>query len=409
MYQRLFIGFALVASLLTSTANARAAEPGTFDLTYERALELARQQSPELVAARARVREAEIQVDAAGVWRFNPRISTAVGPRRGPDGNSVDWSVGVMQQVELGGQRGDRVDVAEAGVTAGLARSEDEQRRLLRGVSLAFIAALYWEERVAVAEENLGIAQGIARVARRRHEAGDVGGLEESVSALAVLRAQSQLDQGRASLEEAEGQLKALLGLDSATELSCTGELLGLGIPEVGLSELSERPDLRALQADIVQAEAQAELGRAERAPGLRFGAVYSREESANIVQGTLALTLPVFSRGQGTRAIAQAREERLRLELKASESSAMVRADSAATRAEQLEAAALRFEREGLEALSRAEGLATANYEAGAIPLGELLALRRELVQTKLDHVDLLLRAAVARAELAASTGALK
>ena len=85
------------------------------------------------------------------------------------------------------------------------------------------------------------------------------------------------------------------------------------------------------------------------------------------------------------------------------------VESATAGARASRLRAAARRFEEGGLEILARAQRLATASYEAGAIPLGELLAVRRELVHAKLEYASLLLEAATAAAELAASTGALK
>ena len=85
------------------------------------------------------------------------------------------------------------------------------------------------------------------------------------------------------------------------------------------------------------------------------------------------------------------------------------IETNTAQATAERLSNAARRFENEGLEPLERSERLATASYEAGAIPLGELLAVRRELVQAKVDYADLLLGAATARADLAASSGAFR
>lgn len=314
-----------------------------------------------------------------------------------------------QQWLEVGGQRGERLAAARAGADAGIARSEDAQRLLLRDVSFAFISALYWERRIALAEENLRIAEAVARVASRRHEVGEVGGLEQSVSALAVARARTDLDRARASLTQAEGRLKALLGLEAHTDLACLGDLRQLGIPDMAGADVSDRPDMRALQSDIRQAEAEADLGRAGRVPDLALGAGYAREEFDDIVQGTLTIALPVFDHGQGTTAVAQARRERLRVELDATRSMAGVEASTAQMTTERLTTAARRFEQEGLAMLERSERLATATYEAGAIPLAELLAVRRELVQAKLDYVDLLLGAANARAELAASTGALR
>lgn len=409
MFRRRLIGLLLGASLWTSSAAAQEQPQPIVEITYERALALARQQAPALAAARARAREAESQVEAASVWRFNPQVSAAAGPRFRSEGTLPQWSVSAQQWLEVGGQRGDRIDAAEAGAAAGAARSEDAQRLLLRDVSLVFISALYWERRIQLAEENLRIAESIARVATRRHEVGDVGGLERSVSTLAVVRARTAAEQARASQTQAEGRLKALLGIPASSDLACRGDLRQLGIPELAPADLRDRPDLRALRADISQAEAEASLGRASRVPNIALGAGYSSEESDDIVQGTLTIALPVFDHGQGTTRVSEARGERLRAEHEATRSMAAVEADTAQTTAERLSAAARRFEQEGLETLERSERLATASYEAGAVPLGELLAVRRELVQAKLDYADLLLGAATARAEQAASTGALR
>ncbi|MCP4678221.1 MAG: TolC family protein [Deltaproteobacteria bacterium] len=409
MYRRRLIRLLFGASLWTLSAAAQEQRAPIIEITYDRALALAREQAPDLRAAQARAREAESQVDAASIWRFNPELSGSVGPRFHSDGTTVDWSVGVQQWLEVGGQRGDRVEAARAGAVASVARSEDSRRLVLRDVSLAFITALYWERRVVLAEENLRIAEDIARIATKRHEVGDVGGLEQSISALAVVRARSNADRSRASLTQAEGRLKALLGIEASADLVCRGDLRQLGIPGAAQPDLGDRPDLQALRADIRQAEAEAELGRAGRVPNLALGADYSREESADIVLGILTIELPLFDRGQGTTTVAKARRDRIRSELDATKSAAAVEVNTAQVTVQRLRTAARRFEREGLETLELSEGLATASYEAGAIPLGELLAVRRELVQAKLEYANLLLGAATAYVELAASTGALR
>lgn len=128
-------------------------------------------------------------------------------------------------------------------------------------------------------------------------------------------------------------------------------------------------------------------------------------EEQAQPIR-SLAVALPVFNHDRGTTAVAEARRERLGVELDATRGTANVEASTAQMATERLSTAARRFEQAGLATLERSERLAT--YEAGSIPLGELLAVRRERVQAKLDYSDLLLGAANARAELAASTGAL-
>lgn len=403
------IGLLLGVSLWTSSARAQEPKPPVTEITYEQALALARREAPTLQAARARVGEARSEVHAASVRPFNPQLFTSAGPRFEPGTTMPQASVGVLQWLELGGQRGDRIEAARAGVDAGTARSDNAQRLLVRDVSLAFASALYWERRVALARQNLDIAQDIARIAARRHDVGDAGGLEESAAAVSLLRARSDVDRTNAALTRAEGRLAALLGLEVPGELACRGDLRRIGELDAVAPDLDDRPDLRALRAEIRQAKAEAERGRGERVPDVAVGAVYSREESADIVQGTLRIALPVLDRGQGVTAVARARARRVRSELDAAVVTANLEADTAQSVAGQLGAAAREFEDDGLRTLQRAERLATASYEAGAIPLGELLIVRRELVQAQLDYAELLLGAATARIELAASTGALQ
>lgn len=402
------IGLLLAAAPWIPSAGAEERGSPVLEITYDDALALARERAPALTAARARIGEAESELEAASVWPFNPEVAASAGPRDAPDGTITDWWVGVEQRFELGGRRDLRRRAARAGITAASARTDDARRRLVRDVSLAFVSALYWGRRVSLAEENVRLAEGVARIAKRRHEVGDVGGLDESVSALAELRARSDVDRSEAALTAALSRLKSLLGIEAATEITCRGDLRELGIPDAS-PNLDDRPDLRALRAEIDRSAAEADLGRRKRIPEIAVGAGVGREESTDVAEASLTIALPIFDRGQGDTAIAEARRERLRLELDAAESAASVEARSAREIARRLTAAALRFERRGPSTLDRAERLARGSYEAGAIPLGELLAVRRELMQARLDYVELLYGAAKARVELSSTTGALR
>jgi len=325
MYRRWLFGLLIGASPWAPSTAAPPQGAPIIELTHEGALARAREQSPTLATARARAREAERRVDAASVWRFNPQLSAALGPRFSADDTTVDWSLGAQQWLEAPGQRDDRVAAARAGAAAGAARSEDTQRLVVRDVSLAFISALYWGRRLVLAQENLRIAEAVARIATRRHEVGDAGRLEQSVAALAVLRAQGDAERGQAALTRAKGHLKMLLGIDAEAAVSCLGDLRQLGVSDGDGGDVDDRPDLHALRADIRRAEAEAELGRARRVPSFAVGAAYAREESDDVVKGTFAIALPVFDHGQGATAIAEARRARAQAELDAARSAAAV------------------------------------------------------------------------------------
>lgn len=183
------------------------------------------------------------------------------------------------------------------------------------GLEWDTISALYWQQRVQLARENLGIAKAVERIATKRHELGGASGLDKSIASLAVLRARSAVDRAEVTLDDAKGRLRALLGLPAATQLDLHGELRALGTQVEAVKITRERPELSALAAEMRRADMQAELGRFERIPNFAVGISYTREEFDHVVLGGLSFTLPVFNRGQESIAIAQAKHNLLRRE----------------------------------------------------------------------------------------------
>ncbi|MEL7372526.1 MAG: TolC family protein, partial [Myxococcota bacterium] len=228
MIWRRSIGLLLVASLRTSSARAQEQRTPTLEMTYEHALARAREQAPAVAAATARAKEADSRVDVASVWRFNPQLFGAAGPRFQSDGTTIQAFVTAQQWFEAGGQRGDRIRAAQAEATAERARAQDARRLILLEVSIAFASTLYWTKRIELARASTRIAEDIFRIAERRHDIGDIGGLEHAVAALAVTRARSRVDRTRASRARAAGKLKALLGITTEHDIACRGDLHAL-------------------------------------------------------------------------------------------------------------------------------------------------------------------------------------
>ncbi len=406
MLRRSLVGLLLCVPMTPSLVLAQQVEQAAHKVTFEQALTIARQRSPAIVTARARVEEAGGQLRAASVWPLNPALAATAKPRRDVADPADDWSVGVTQWFELGGQRGDRRAGAQAGIAAAIARGEDTERLVLREVAGAFVEVLYWQRRMTLAEENLRIVSQVAQVAKQRHEAGDTGGLDESVAALSLARTRAEEARTRAALDQAAGRLKILLDFDAPARLSVQGDLRQLA--QFGVTappDIDSRPDVRALAAEVRQAGSAVDLGRAARVPNVGVGVHYVREGGIDAVEGSLSVAVPVFDRGQGSTAIARARRGRLNTELEGIRRRVAVEVDVASATYRRLSLAARRFEETGLAPLDYAGRLATASYEAGAIPLVELLTIHRELVEAKLDYAKLLLEAATAQVELKAST----
>ncbi len=411
---------ALMEAVLMAAAGFLPAAPVEETvLTMEEALRLARERAPAVLIARARVEEARAAAAGASILlQENPWIRAAAGRREKPGADYGDLAVEVVQELELGGARAARRDAAGAVLSAETARSEETTRLALREVSAAFLRCLHATRAVALRQEAAGLAEETLRVARARYESGDVAVLDVNVARTALARARAEAAAAAAGREEHLGRLRQLLGMEAGGGPAVTGggpAVTGELDPGGGLrledltAQALQRADLRALDQEIARAEAEARLGDAGRWPGLEAGVQYEREEDATVVRGLIGFTLPAFQRAQGPRAEARARAARLRLEREALGRAVAVEV-AAAFEAHHLRLEAAReLEQEALPMLVENEALVARSYESGQISLVDLMVIRAEVLQTRLEHLDRFLEAALSRVELESAAGVLR
>ena len=401
---------AVCAAALTVGPRLAVAEEIT--LTLDEALARARQRAPAIMAARAAIDEARGRLTGASVLlRDNPEIEAGAGARVIESGQLLEANLGVRQVFELGGRRAARVASATAGVARESANSADVTRLVLRDTAVAFWGAVYAAERQLLAEEAAALGAEILGIVQRRHQAGDVGILDVNVATAALARARSGVQAQGAVRDASVGALRQTLGMDADEPLSVRGDLRDR--PHYVLSALlaraAERPDLQALAAGARETQADQRLARASMWPNLGLGARYERDDGNNVGMGTVTLTLPVFERGQGLRAEAAARERHAQLALEADRRTVSVAVQTAFAVYQRREDAVTELERNALPGLDDNQALARRSYAAGQLSLAELLLIRREILETKSEHLSRLLEAAVAGVELEASAGVLQ
>lgn len=380
-------------------------------LTIDEALALARERAASVVLARGRIEEARARQAQAG-RRFQESLVVEVnGGARHAEDDFFDFEAAVTQSLYAGRQRSARL----AGTQAALDRAEadlaEARRLLLRDVWTTFVRARVAGDRVRFLARSRQAADELLAATERRFEAGEDTALELNRSLVAA--ASARAEQGAAEAEEsaALAGLKALLGLSPGEAVEVRGGLADRPPLELEplLAGLDQRPDLQALAAELREAEAEVQLGQALSRPDLGVRGGIAREEGAEIVTAGVVVTLPVHQRGQETIAMGQARATALRQALATARAAvdAEVRGRHAAlsrqlTAVRELEATAL-------PALDDNESLALKSFEAGEIDLGELLLIRREILETRLAYLERLLDATLTRFELEAAAGALQ
>jgi outer membrane protein, heavy metal efflux system len=400
--------FVLVLALCLAPRGTHAQQNA---MTLDQALARARQRAPQILAAQDRIDEARGRLRGASILlQENPTFEVSAGPRLSQSGNVTDYDVSLGQSFELGGRRASRIAGAQAAVERETATSRDVLRRLLRDVSFGFVRSLAAKERLRLAEASSTIAAELFQSMNRRYQAGDVPILDVNLARNSAARARAEVSSAQAAYASAVGDLRVLLGMSAIESLDLTGDLHDrrrFDLPPL-LAHAGERPDLRALEAERREAQADVRLGDGLRWPTIAPAFSYKRDSGDRVVQGGVSFTLPAFSRGQELQVVGQARGRRLDRELDATRRSIAVEVSTAYDVYNHQVAAVEELERDALPSLDENETLARRSFEEGEIGLAELLLVRRDAFETRTVYLERLLDAAIAGVELEFRAGVL-
>lgn len=378
-------------------------------LTFNDALERARQSSPAVVAARMKIEEARGRVIGAALsFPNNPTVEVEAGRRSG-QASTTDYGVEVAQDFDLPPRRRARIALADAAVVQEEQRAREAEREVLREVGEAFFRAVEARERAAVATIGKQLAGEALRIADRRFALGDVAQLDVNLARTAVARSEAESRTAAATLGGQLVRLQVLLGMsDAVTVDGPLRETFALATADL-VARAADRPDVQILDAEIAEAEADLRLARTLRWPDFGLRGSYRHEEGDRIFLGGVGLSLPVFHRGQESTAIANARLARLR-----TERDALTRSINAALRGaiasyEARTAADVEYQRTVLPLVEENKRLALESYEVGQIGLGDLLLVRREALDARRAFIDQLIETRLAEVELRAQSGVWK
>lgn len=407
MFARTYV-YALV--LVVACGTSVRAQENPLSLSLSQSLALARQRAPGLLAARARVAEAQAAVVGASMRLDNPELDGSIGPRfTGGAERQFDFGIGLSQMFENGARRTARVAAATEGVVAAQARLVAAERDVLREVSLAFLGAEFLQRQHALLFDAIAIATEVQRIAERRLALGDVAALDVNTARVERARLEAERHVVDAQRLGALGTLGQLLGTTAVPEISAGDAPRAPRLLSDLLSAVDTRPELRAIDAEIREAEGRLALAAAAKRPQLGVNARYERDEGDHVLLGGLTITLPTFNKGQDINAGATARIAALRLERAAMASgwAVLVRARSLVLEAQRRALEVI--ERDAMSAALDNEGLARRSYETGQISLIDWIVLRREAMQVRREQLDRLRDIAIASVELDAVAGVIQ
>jgi NodT family efflux transporter outer membrane factor (OMF) lipoprotein len=290
--------------------------------------------SPDLAIAMERVRRAEAQVRVAGASLF-PSLDLGVGTstrttrddRGSSTANASSTVLSVSYEVDLWGRDRSGVRAAEYSLQATVFDRDTARLTLISGVAAGYFEVLTLRSRLAVARENLAIAERVLELVSARARNGVASALDVSRQQATVLSQRA----GLLPLEQQERQtLAALAVLTGRTpegfDVKATS-FAGLQVPAIdpGLPAqlLVRRPDLAGAEARLASANADVAAARAALLPGISLTGSAGTASNAllaviggptSTVSLALSVLAPIFDGGRlrGQVDIAKSQEREL-------------------------------------------------------------------------------------------------
>ncbi|MGX2029452.1 MULTISPECIES: TolC family protein [Methylocaldum] len=427
-----------------SAADALAETSARHPLKLEEAIDLAFEQNPDLLAAAARIGEAEAKVAEAAA-NFYPKLMARVGyaysddpsqafsyivaQRRfnfGVDINHPGWVENFRPEIVgtwslyRGGQDSYRKKAAELGVEAAELERSAIRNRLAAAVTAAYYALLSAPQQVDVARHSIEAVE--RELEHTKHRVAEGMALKADVLSLEVRAAEARESELKAqnAIELSRSALKTLLGIT-------TGEILELREPADRLADhpaqdyarlldqaLAQRPEMQAAihQSQIRREELQAERGA--RWPRVNAYAAYGQNSRSpdfafsrdNVTLGVNA-EVDLFSGGAVSARIAQAErrlteaqalEQRTRLEIGDEVRRAYTTLEEALQRLKVAEA--------GAAAADEALRLVNEQYRGGAATVTRYLEAETDRADAALRVIVVRYEAEVAQAQLKKAVG---
>jgi NodT family efflux transporter outer membrane factor (OMF) lipoprotein len=244
-------------------------------------IDAALQASPDMVIAAERVRQAQAQVRISGATLFpvvdfragTTRVETRVDGGSWRTGDVSSANLSASYEVDLWGKNASGVRSAEAALRASRFDQETVRLTLVAGVANAYFQVLSLRGRIAVARENLVIAERVLAVVDSRVRNGAASALDLARQQAAVLTLRAAIPPVELQERQTLFALAILLGRAPEGFDTAASAVTGLAVPRVapGLPAqlLVRRPDLASAEAQLAGANANVAAARAALLPSI--------------------------------------------------------------------------------------------------------------------------------------------
>lgn len=380
-------------------------QPAALDLRA--ALTTAETSNLELRAARQQRALALAGITTAGLLP-NPTVSFTAAKDTPHEGLTLDIPL------ELGGKRGKRLAVAREEQKSIEIDLNVLARQIRRRTREAFFKALSMRDETAQSKEALDLVRRTRDLVQERYNAGDVAQLEVIQADVELARANADFETVAQEQRTADVQLAAMLNRPLATGVPVTGNLEEVPpaptLEALTTQALQSNADLMKSAQDLRTEERRLALAKSQRIPnidlqpGLDFNSPPDFNEGG---RGGIAVTIPLFNRGQGDVALSNARLQLLRLTLESQRTVASAQVAAAYYDYTAKLHQAQQYRQNIVPQTEKLLSMAEDSYRAGKTNLLTLIDAQRRLNDVRKLYIDSLFAAQTAFAALEEVVGA--
>jgi len=276
------------------------------------------QQSPDVLIAAERVRQAELQMRIANATLFPSLNATASSGERRSENNGDSTTVGstsaslaVNYEVDLWGG----IAAGRKSAAAGFDATRFDQEAALLSIKAAIASGWFqWlslQERIVSAKKNIAIAERVQKVVDARYRNGAATAAEVAQQKTNLLTQQASLLPLELQARQTRSALAILLGETPQEFTLVEAHLLDVAVPEIAPGTpadlVTRRPDLAASEAILIAANADIVQARAALLPGINLSAnagksaseLFSLNPATQVSGWTVSLAQAVFNGGR--------------------------------------------------------------------------------------------------------------
>ena len=396
----------LVMLLLWSSSEVGAAAlPGSEKavLTVPELIAVARRDNKDLQAARYAIDIARARLAQAGL-RPNPRLDLAA-QRDFLFNNEGEYasSVGISQEFPIAGRLSRQKDVARVDIALAEAEVANVERRLAGEVASKAYRLVVSAQQVAALETLIAADKNLAKTTRARFRAAEVSEMDVNTVQLDIQRLlleRSVLQSEQQSLTIA---LNALLGRQAISPLTLVAPTAPMEqwpeLTQLQRDALRNRPDFTAALLAIDRAAAEKALAQSTRWQDWTIGLELAQDKQVITgvpSQGTdraigisLSIPLPLFNKGQGLIAEAEANQDQADARVEALRSNVLAEVAGAYAEASRLQESLALLKQSLLPIGERNVRLARQGYSMGLIPVFEVMQAQRQLAEANKTYLE--------------------